>query len=80
MNKSPWKANGLVHIHSNHFVSAQMKSGSKLSDVCKLEGIVRKECDIFLEPGSFCQNVAAGRDVILMDKVYNLSCKYGVKG
>ena len=46
-----------------------MKSGSKLSDVCKLQGIVRKECDVFLEPGSFHENIAAGCDVILMDKV-----------
>ena len=75
MKKSPWKANGLVCIYSNHFVSAQVNSGSKLSDVCKTQGIVSKECDVFLEPGSFRQNIGAGRDVIVMDKVNLSSCK-----
>lgn len=51
-----------------------MKSGSKLSDVCKMQEIVGKECDVFLEPGSFRPNIGVGRDVILMDKV-NLCCK-----
>ena len=58
-------------------MSAQMKSGSKLSDVCKLKGLVRNDCDVFLEPGSFHQNIGAGRDVILMDEV-NICCKYSV--
>ena len=46
-------------------------SGRDICDFCKKKSLARKECDVFLELGSFQQNdsEATTRDIILVDKV-----------
>ena len=68
-SKLPYEPSGLKLIDSEHLVLEEEVSGRDICNFCKKKSLARKECDVFLELGSFQQYEATTRDAILVDKV-----------
>ena len=68
-SKPPYEPSGLKLIDSEHLVLEEEVSGRDICNFLKKKSLARKECDVFLELGSFQQYEATTRDAILVDKV-----------